>query len=141
MSIKCHVAAWVTRNKSSGSVGRSKPPERTVASLMKDGVNTEQRRRRRRRRNPARRTPGIQRIKFQCVSCHLIIPAKMGLHLWMKKIPFCIQHCLSTWQYGGFPPSFCLISRDDPHYSTLCSVVTRSRQRHFVYVERRCCER
>lgn len=56
-----------------------------------------------------RRSRGIlhhQRITFQCVSCHLIIhppPPKIGLHLWMKKIPLCIQHCYSVWQYGGSP--------------------------------------
>lgn len=67
MCIKCHVTARVTVDKSSGYVGRSKPVEKTVASLMK----------RQGEKRPQRRSRGIlriQRIKFQCVSLPLNYP-------------------------------------------------------------------
>ena len=88
-----------------------------------DGGQSEDREQRRSRGILQWHTPGIQRIKFQCVSCLLINhpSSKTGLHLWMTKIPLGIQHCLSTWQYGGLPSlSLCLPPSRWP--SVLCTL-------------------
>lgn len=87
-----------------GCVGRSKPSgEKTVGSLMMDRVTKTKTG----SRGGAEETNthmyevgggqwggGCKEFSFS----HLIIPPplKIGLHLWMKKIPLCIQRCLST---------------------------------------------
>ena len=98
MCIKCRVTAWVTAGtEARGSVGRSKPMEKTEAPLMKNRVKTGS------RgggggilHDTHTRLKGYEELSFT-VYWHLGHASKMGL-------PFCIQHIRSTRQYGGSAP-------------------------------------